>query len=222
MWVQKRYSLWFCSNQIHSQGQVCWTSRSLQGDRTLAKTRITRPLSLPHTLSYVILPPPHWATWPLPGKVSFSCALLGKIYDPLLTIPHRGLIHTPYTPHTHPTNQQVYHETSLSPTNEQVSRCIARPLLSLGYKNIHDNTTRVGSPWLSGSHPAVLAESLISINSSFSSPHYVSGNSSSDPHAWTKIRYYWCYAMSQHLTFSVQKRTSKVEAIELAFTIYCY
>ena len=47
-----------------------------------------------------------------------------------------------------------------------------------------DPAPRVGSPWPSGSHPAALAESLISINSSLSSTCYESGNSSSNPHTW--------------------------------------
>ena len=78
----------------------------------------------------------------------------------------------------------MYRKTPLSPNNQQVSRGIIRPLLSLGYKNRHDHMLRVGSPRLPGSHPAALAASLISINSSFFSPHYAK-NSSSNPHAQT-------------------------------------
>ena len=37
-------------------------------------------------------------------------------------------------------------KTSFSPTNEQVSRCLLSPRLSLGYKSRHDHVPGVGSP----------------------------------------------------------------------------
>ena len=97
------------------------------------------------------------------------------------------------------TNQQVYLKTPLSPTNKQVSRCIARPLFSLGYKNSHDHLPWVGSPWSSGNRPAELA-SFISINSSFSSPCYA-GKFFSNPRAWNKTIYscgVWGVPFSAH------------------------
>ena len=111
-----------------------------------------------HSPTHLIVmpPPPPWATWPTP-----SYPLLGKVCSPLLTLP----LESPYAP---PTSQQVYFRTSLSPTNQQVSRCILRLLFSLGHKNRHDYALIVGSPWLLGSRPAVPPASLISINSTFS------------------------------------------------------
>ena len=88
--------------------------------------------------------------------------LLEKECGPLLTLPFQGR----YIPPS-PSNQQVNPKTLLSPTNQQVSRCISRPLLSLGYKNRHDHVLTVSSPWLSGSHPVAWAAFLVSINSSF-------------------------------------------------------
>ena len=98
-----------------------------------------------HPCLIVIPPPLLWATRHIP-----SYPLLGKLCGPLLAQSLWG----PYTP----------------PSKQQVCRCIARALLSLGYKNRHEH--RISSPWLSGSYAAVLAASLISINSSFSSPRY--------------------------------------------------
>ena len=65
---------------------------------------------------------------------------------------------------------------------QPTSRCIIRPLLSplsLGYKYWHDH--ELGTPWSSGSRPAVLEASLILVNSSFPSPCCESGNSFSNP-----------------------------------------
>ena len=56
----------------------------------------------------------------------------------------------------------------LSPTNQQVNRCMVRPLLaplSLDYKNSHDHAPRVRFPWSAGSRPIVLTDFLTSINS---------------------------------------------------------
>ena len=55
----------------------------------------------------------------------------------------------------------------LSPTHQQVSRCILRPLLSLGYKNRHNHTPRVSSPCSAESRPTGLTLSLASINLPF-------------------------------------------------------
>ena len=84
-------------------------------------------------------------------------------------------------------NQQVYHKIPPSPTDQQVSSWITISLLSLGSKNRHVHALMVSSPWLSGSHPTVPAASYrnkphflsnlpCSINSSFFSPWYESGN----------------------------------------------
>ena len=54
------------------------------------------------------------------------------------------------------TNQQIYPKIPLSPTNQQVRRCIIRPLLSLGYKN----TLGVSSPLSSVSCPTIQATLL--------------------------------------------------------------
>ena len=90
----------------------------------------------------------------------------------------------PLGPYTPPTNQQVYLKTPLSPVNQQVSWCILRARLSLGYKNRHTHRLRVVSPSSSASCPTVLIAFLFSINSSFFSPQYKSRNSS-DPCAQT-------------------------------------
>ena len=108
-----------------------------------------------------MLPPPLWAIWP-----SSSHPLLGKVCGLCLTPPLQGH----YTPLT---NQQVYHKTAFSPTIQQVTRCILRPLLSSWVvKTRQYHMLRVGSPWLSESGPTMQTASLILINSSFSSPGY--------------------------------------------------
>ena len=59
--------------------------KTLQGNWTQSFwPRITRPLSSPHLLFLMPLPPP-WATWPTP-----SYSLLGKVCGPLLTPPPQG------------------------------------------------------------------------------------------------------------------------------------
>ena len=92
----------------------CWTSSRRENSKPLATTRISRPLSLPHpshcnaptaprsNLAYSFLPPSMRPT-------SYSTPI--KLYKP-------------------PANQQVYCKTPLSPTNQLVSRCIRRSLLS--------------------------------------------------------------------------------------------
>lgn len=66
-----------------------------------------------------------------------------------------------YRGNIHPKSQQVYGESPLSLTNQQVSKCIIRSLLSLSYKNRYNHAPGVGSSWLSGIHPAVLAVPLL-------------------------------------------------------------
>ena len=70
-------------------------------------------------LAYSFLPPTRKGMWPTPHP-------------------------TPTGSHMTSTNQQVHCKTPLSPTSQQVSRCILRPLLSLGYKNTRP-CARVGS-----------------------------------------------------------------------------
>ena len=91
----------------------------------------------------VMLPPPPWATWPTP-----SCPLLGKLCGSFLTCSYRDL---------DASNQPAsVSKTLLSSTNQQASRCILRPHLSLGYKKRHDLALVVYSPWLSGSWSTML------------------------------------------------------------------
>ena len=144
--------------------KTCWTSRPLQGNRTQSlwpRQELPDPYNCP--ISHIVMPPP---TFEQP------CLLL-----PAPT--RKGMWPTshpaPIGALQAPTNHQVYPKTPLSPTSQQVSRCIIRPLLSLGYKNRHDHAPGVGSPRSSGSCPAMLAAPLISINSSFTSPCYESG-----------------------------------------------
>ena len=130
-------------------------SRTLNS-KPLAQTRMTRPLSLPcpshcnapsSTLSdpsYSFLPPTRKGMWP-------------TLHPPL-----RCLICP------QPTSKCIV-KAPISPTNQQVSKCTLRPLLSLSYKNIHDHLLRGGSPSSSGSWLTAPAASLI-LNSSFSSP----------------------------------------------------
>ena len=85
-----------------------------------------------------------------------------------------------------PTNQQVYSKTPLFPTNQQVNRCILRPLLSLGYKSKQDQKSGSALPDYQEIHPTALAASLLSINSSlFCFPLTMLENSYSDPRAQT-------------------------------------
>ena len=129
-----------------------------QNSKPLAKTRITRPLSSPHPshCNAPVLPWPTRSTpsYPLPGVW------------PTSHLPATGVLYVP------PTNQQVYCKTLLSPINQQVSRCIRRPLLSLGSKKRHDHRPRVDSSWSLCCCPTLPAAPLISTNCSFSSPHY--------------------------------------------------
>ena len=145
-------------------GHKYGTSRPLQGNRTQSlwpRQELPDPYNCP--ISHIVMPPP---TFEQP------CLLL-----PAPT--RKGMWPTshpaPIGALQAPTNHQVYPKTPLSPTSQQVSRCIIRPLLSLGYKNRHDHAPGVGSPRSSGSCPAMLAAPLISINSSFTSPCYESG-----------------------------------------------
>ena len=96
----------------------CGTS-GLQGDRPqpLAETRSTKPLSLPHPF-HCNATSPHHKQIDLLLSIPYQYVALSLPY------PYRGMIHPSI-------NQQVYHKTSLSPTNQQVSRCILRSLLSL-------------------------------------------------------------------------------------------
>lgn len=80
----------------------------------------------------------------------------------------------------------------MPPTNQQVD---TRPPFSLGIKTQTRPHTLcwlclklfflfgISSPWLSGSPPATLAASLISVSSTFS--HWQASKNSSDPHAQT-------------------------------------
>ena len=103
--------------------------------------------------------------------------LLPHLEQPGLFLPastRKGMFLTPHPtpigPYMPPANQQVYLKTPLSPTNQQFSRCILRPLFSPGYKNRHKRMLRDSLIIRKCSHCA--AVSLISINSSFSSPPY--------------------------------------------------
>ena len=129
----------------------CWASRPLQGASGQDK-------------NYYILSSPHLSRCNAP-----SSTLSDQAYS-FLAPTRKGMCPTPHPtsigPYTPPTNQQVYHKTPLSPTNQQVSRCIVR-LPSLGYKNRHDQALSISSLRSSGSCPAMPAAPLFSINSSF-------------------------------------------------------
>ena len=102
----------------------------------------------------MLLTPP-WATWPTP---SFS--LLGQVCSPSLTTPPYGLMRP------QPPSKCLLRPVFSQPLNRSAG-VILRPVLSVGYKNSHNHVLGVHGPRLSGSHPAVLAASLI-LNSFFS------------------------------------------------------
>ena len=87
--------------------------------------------------SLITIPPvPLYCPLPtLRNLATPSCALLGKVCGPLLTPPHRGLIRP------QPTSKYILRP--LSPTNQQVSRCILRHLVSLGYKHRDHHTSSI-------------------------------------------------------------------------------
>ena len=95
---------------------LCWTSTTLQGDRTQS---LWPKQEFPDPYLIVMPLPQIWGTWP-----NTSCPLLEKVCGSLLTHPYRTLIWP------QPANKCIIRP-HLSPTNQQVSRCIARPLLSL-------------------------------------------------------------------------------------------
>ena len=90
---------------------------------------------------------------------------------------------------------------------QQMSKCIIRPLFPQLISRSADISWDLPSPWaveadmtmcpgslsliIRKAFPAALAAFLISINSSFSSPHSVTGNSSSNPHAQTGTVFSW-------------------------------
>ena len=88
-------------------GNLCWTSRPLQGAGTQSfwvKRRVTRLLSLPHP-SHCNAPSHSWS------NVAYSFL---PPTSPLLTPPLQGLIHPqppPYRALCTPTDQRVYHKT---------------------------------------------------------------------------------------------------------------
>ena len=70
--------------------------------------------------------PPISLSCPLPHLELPGLLLPAPYQEPYVATPHPAPI-GPYMP---PTNQQVYRKTPLSPTNQQVSRCILSPLHS--------------------------------------------------------------------------------------------
>ena len=142
-----------CSS--NEEGTVGFKASSRrQNSEPLAKTRITRPLSLPYLyhcnapsptlsiLAYSFLPPTRKGVWS-------TC--------------HPALHIGPYTP---PTNQQMYSMIPFYPTNQQVSWCIheTSPLWAI---KTDKTVCLTHLSLLSGSQPAVLTKSLASINLSF-------------------------------------------------------
>ena len=72
-----------------------------------------------YSIPFIVMPPPpHHKQIDLLLSIPYQYVALSLPY------PYRGMIHPSI-------NQQVYHKTSLFPTNQQVSRCILRSLLSL-------------------------------------------------------------------------------------------
>ena len=121
-------------------------SKEIKLKKPLAKIRIVRPLSahLSHCNCYNVPKALHtpatwpapscpykerymahfltsstWSTWPSP-----TCPPLKKVYSPLLTLPYKGNICP------QPTSKCISRPHP-SPANQQVSRCMARPLLTL-------------------------------------------------------------------------------------------
>ena len=130
-----------------------------QNSKPLAKTRMTKPLSSLSCLS-------HWNS-PHPTLSNLTYSLMPPA--------RKGMWLTP-----HPTPigaigvilliQQVYQKTPSFPNQsagQQVQGKTTSPLspLPLGCNNRHDHAPRVRSPWLLGNHPAMLAASLIEVNS---------------------------------------------------------
>jgi len=116
-----------------NNSSLLWDLRPLRGDKTQSlwpRQELPDPHHPPTPL--LVMPPPPREPSPTP-----SCPLLRKVWGSFLTRPLQGLYKLP-------TNQQVYHKTPLSPTNQQVSRYILRPLLS-PWAIKTDTTMRWGS-----------------------------------------------------------------------------